>query len=306
VWLYDDGIPRPLFAPGGYRGNNEIAAGRSGAELLAVGAGTDGYELRRYVVDSNGIAATPQLLTPVSGYAHDLHAAGNRALLGAGKLHELRNLTLTGVLATTFIPQTSCLSTNGDTAVLAAGGGSAGISFVGFRTDTLQSLGTNTLALPYVNVARLVLWGTDGVAALGGGQVILGRLNLAGPAPIDLDQDGLPDWWEAIHGMDPMTLDGAGDLDGDGSSNLEEYLAGTDPQLASSVVRIQTFALTAGRLRLVFPCPATKRWKIESTTDLNSGTWSVAGEAVSEGGLQWLDVNGPAEPTRFFRVRIVP
>jgi hypothetical protein len=49
----------------------------------------------------------------------------------------------------------------------------------------------------------------------------------------DSDGDGLPDWWETLHGLDPGDPNGRngayGDPDGDGLTNLAEYLAGTDP-----------------------------------------------------------------------------
>ena len=50
------------------------------------------------------------------------------------------------------------------------------------------------------------------------------------PLPVDLDQDGMPDDWEKRNGLnagDPA--DGNADADGDGYTNLEEYLNGTEP-----------------------------------------------------------------------------
>lgn len=52
-------------------------------------------------------------------------------------------------------------------------------------------------------------------------------------APLDSDQDGIPDWWAIKHGFDPEGgIDPLGDIDGDGYTNLEEYLNGTNPLVA--------------------------------------------------------------------------
>jgi len=49
----------------------------------------------------------------------------------------------------------------------------------------------------------------------------------------DADGDGLPDWWESAHGLDPTSASGinggGGDFDDDGWTNLEEYVNSTDP-----------------------------------------------------------------------------
>ena len=45
------------------------------------------------------------------------------------------------------------------------------------------------------------------------------------PAPLDSDKDGIPDEWELARGLDPFDpSDGRLDRDGDGYTNLEEYL----------------------------------------------------------------------------------
>jgi hypothetical protein len=51
-----------------------------------------------------------------------------------------------------------------------------------------------------------------------------------GVAPEDADQDGMPDDWERRHGLAPQDPNDRNlDPDGDGYTNLEEFLNGTDP-----------------------------------------------------------------------------
>lgn len=44
------------------------------------------------------------------------------------------------------------------------------------------------------------------------------------PAPLDSDNDGMPDSWETAHGLSNSLNDSAADRDGDGYTNIEEYL----------------------------------------------------------------------------------
>lgn len=58
-----------------------------------------------------------------------------------------------------------------------------------------------------------------------------------GEVPVDSDGDGMPDLWEKAHGLDPKdSKDGALDKDGDGYTNLEDYLNA----LASTEVPVKT------------------------------------------------------------------
>ena len=52
-------------------------------------------------------------------------------------------------------------------------------------------------------------------------------------ADTDDDQDGMPDTWETMYGLNPLDgTDANSDLDGDGISNLDEYSSGSNPSLA--------------------------------------------------------------------------
>ena len=46
---------------------------------------------------------------------------------------------------------------------------------------------------------------------------------------VDTDGDGMPDGWEIRYGLNPLVNDASSDLDGDGLSNLQEYINGGDP-----------------------------------------------------------------------------
>ncbi|PTX95831.1 polysaccharide lyase [Opitutus sp. ER46] len=47
----------------------------------------------------------------------------------------------------------------------------------------------------------------------------------------DTDHDGMPDEWETSHGLNPRDpADAAGDLNGDGYTNIEDFINGLDPR----------------------------------------------------------------------------
>ena len=48
----------------------------------------------------------------------------------------------------------------------------------------------------------------------------------------DSDNDGIPDWWESLYGLNSSRADAHIDSDGDGRTNVEEYNAATNPIIA--------------------------------------------------------------------------
>jgi hypothetical protein len=51
---------------------------------------------------------------------------------------------------------------------------------------------------------------------------------------VDTDGDGMPDGWEARHGLNPLSSNAQGDPDADGLSNLDEYLGRSHPRILYS------------------------------------------------------------------------
>jgi len=72
------------------------------------------------------------------------------------------------------------------------------------------------------------------------------------PVGWDTDNDGMPNYWEAMYGTNPSVADNNGDLDGDGYTNLEAYLQYTAvPEPATlSIVLLGGLALLARKRRI--------------------------------------------------------
>jgi len=121
----------------------------------------------------------------------------------------------------------------------------------------------------------------------------------------DTDQDGMPDAWELFFGLNPANpADANEDPDGDGMSNLKEYLADTCPTNRFSVFYIRDIALS-NQITLSFPCSTSRVYSLEFRSSLATGQWTgVAGQSNipghASGTLQLTDTNGVR---RFFRVR---
>jgi hypothetical protein len=91
----------------------------------------------------------------------------------------------------------------------------------------------------------------------------------------DANINGLPDLWERQYFGSTNAVNGGAqdDWDSDGMDNLSEYVAGTCPTNASSLLRIDEVAMdrTAGHLTLRWPSVAGRLYSVRTSTNLLVG-----------------------------------
>lgn len=132
-------------------------------------------------------------------------------------------------------------------------------------TLTLQSNGSFTFASQpsFTGAASFTYRASDGV-------------NLSTPATVtltvnaDTDQDGLDDTWETAN-FGSLAATPTADSDGDGLSNAEELIMGTNPMSPSSVMRAAVRFDTGSSLICSFPTVDGRLYSVETSPELGAG-----------------------------------
>lgn len=122
----------------------------------------------------------------------------------------------------------------------------------------------------------------------------------------DTDGDGIPDAWE-LEEVGTLGTLGAGDLDGDGVSDLDEYLGDTNPNNASEFLHITDFQVAGSTNAVTWPVQTTRRYTLEYTAALSNGTSWVSGAAfIPAAGPDVTQEMISIDDTRFYRVKVTP
>ena len=99
---------------------------------------------------------------------------------------------------------------------------------------------------------------------------------------VDSDGDGIPDWWMIQYFGHPtgMASDASrpqDDFDHDGMSNLQEYIAGTDPTKAGSIFKIQmSFVVATNGVVLSWPATSASSYLVQFKNNLADVSWQNA------------------------------
>ncbi|MGD0649781.1 MAG: fibronectin type III domain-containing protein [Verrucomicrobiia bacterium] len=131
----------------------------------------------------------------------------------------------------------------------------------------------------------------------------------------DGNGDALPDVWQVQYFGSVNSLNAAptADPDGDGMSNLQEYLAGTDPTNSLSVLRITAIAQEGDDMRVTWTMGNGKTNALQATAGDDGGgftnTFTDLFIVTNTVGTvtNYLDAGGATNsPARYYRVRLVP
>ena len=119
---------------------------------------------------------------------------------------------------------------------------------------------------------------------------------------VDSDHDGLDDDWEVAFFGD-LSRSGAGDFDGDGYTDAQEFVAGTDPKNNGSVLRAMTVSgINSGVVTILWNSVPGKTYRIQFKDDLKSTGWNdLAGLVVATSATSSKQ-DTLARPQRYYRV----
>ncbi len=128
---------------------------------------------------------------------------------------------------------------------------------------------------------------------------------------VDLDHDGIPDWWmrawfDHPTGQDFDLSQAHDDADSDGYTNLEEYIADTSPLDPGDHPRIREFTLDP-LPRAFVPSSIGRRYDLQWKADpASTGEWeTVVGDNPGTGDLlPIIDTNAPAHGVYRVLIRI--
>ncbi|MCW1925774.1 exo-alpha-sialidase [Luteolibacter arcticus] len=119
----------------------------------------------------------------------------------------------------------------------------------------------------------------------------------------DADSDGMPDAWELLNGLNASANDAGLDRDHDGVSNRDEYVAGTDPENAASVLGVTSYD-AGGNLK--WKSVPGRSYAVEESEELSLWETVPGLSAVLATGDETAVVLPEEEgPVRFYRVRVM-
>lgn len=186
---------------------------------------------------------------------------------------------------------------------------------VGIDSFELKASTPPTYTLtPTINGVLASVRSIDGAPASGGQVPVTGfsaairgrvvRVDLAITPPADTYETWATGFFgSAAHPDAARTAD----PDVDGLTNEREYIAGTNPKDASSVLEILTLTMQPTQVTIGWKSVSNKNYRVEAASNAN-GPWAEVGTQVIGSGetAQTSLSRAPSDERLFFRVRLVP
>jgi Bacterial TSP3 repeat len=130
------------------------------------------------------------------------------------------------------------------------------------------------------------------------------------PGPLDGNGSGLPIAWEKEF-FGTTNINANADPDGDGMSNLQEYLAGTNPTDPNSRLRITAISgnTVGSTATLTWTSVPSRLYYVNERTNLTTGAWAtnltLGVVSPDVGSTTTRSLTDSAVTKRFFRVQAV-
>lgn len=120
----------------------------------------------------------------------------------------------------------------------------------------------------------------------------------------DSDDDGMDDNWEQTY-FNGLHRDGTGDYDGDGQTDLGEYLAGTDPTNEESVFEVLVISSSGFSKYLLWSAVPGRTYVVQRKAALSDAAWATISPSITADSTtaSWSTVSGSAQG--FYRVRVL-
>ena len=117
-------------------------------------------------------------------------------------------------------------------------------------------------------------------------------------------QTCLDDAWELAH-FDNLSHDGHADDDGDGLTDLQEFLAGTNPRNSSSALTVILLSRAGGGATvLLWSAVAGRSYQVQFKNDVTDASWKDLPGIVtaSDSTATYEDTTATLISPRFYRV----
>lgn len=193
-----------------------------------------------------------------------------------------------------------------------AAGADEGESFIGWTNATTN--GSGTAPFGPVHLAAVALSGSAITCTATDPNGNTSQFSF--PVDVtatDTDGDSIPDNWTSAHFGHPTgqladRSRATDDADGDGTTNLQEFLAGTDPKLGSSSLRTLAASQNGADFTFTFTSNVGKTYRVEASEDLAPSSWQVLTDQLFGTGAT-ITISDPIDasrPRRFYRAALVP